>query len=593
MNHKSTANKKDIRLKIQGHTWQQPLAAGLVCLVFVLLFFLLAMAGSRGVSLTLQAFLFAKGQNVIEIVEGAASEKIIHLKAITTLSSDPALGIGELESFYEIHESLVSALIDIGRNIDEEPGLEKLSVEGLHKIAKTKHLAGIVLLSRHGIVKTSGLQFPRAALSAMEPLWSGTRGLIVDLARVDQKQEITGWVGLRSQSDDISIVLLLDNETLDYWQSKISLQAAINEVGWRQGIRYFTVIDSTGNPVAGAGQILDKIQVSLTRSEPATPEWQILSGTERIFEVKSPIQLNGSFTGIALAGIEMYVMDTITSEHRKTIFLSMGLLIGLGLMAMSLLYISQRRHLSHVRDVLEDLHRAEHFAALGRMAAGVAHEIRNPLNAIGIAAQRMQRENNRFSDPAPHQPDNRFIDVIWDEVRRLNLIVEDFLSFAKNRPMLRPVLLADFLEDIVRLMSQEANSKNITIENNRQPADIEIEIDPDKMKQVMLNIFKNAIESIRSQGKIAISTILLPNQKVGIRVQDSGAGVLPEALEAIFEPGYTTKDKGLGLGLAIAHEIVRAHGGEIQVSGKSGAGADFIVVLPLTNLQLKKTGYHS
>lgn len=86
--------------------------------------------------LPLPSFFFAKGQNVIENVEGAASEKIIHLKAIATLSSDPALGIGALESFYEIQESLVSALIDIGRNIDEKPGLEKLSMEGLQKIAQ-------------------------------------------------------------------------------------------------------------------------------------------------------------------------------------------------------------------------------------------------------------------------------------------------------------------------------------------------------------------------------------------------------------------------------------------------------------------------
>lgn len=580
-------------IKMHSQTWRQPLAAGLVCLVFVVLFFLLAMAGSQGVTRTLQAFLFTKGQNIIENVEGAASEKIRYLEAVTTLSSAPALGIGALESFYEIHELLSASLIDIGREIDVQPGIEQSSKEDLQKIAETRHLAGIVLLNRHGIIKTSGLQIPRTVLSALEPLSTGKRELIIDFDGLFQNQKVTGLVGLRSQNYDRSIGLLLDNETLGYWQSIISLQAAINEVGWRQGIRYLTVMDSTGNQVAGAGQIPDNLQSIMKRFEAVAPEWKILSRPERIFEVTAPIQLNGSFSGFALAGIEMDGMDQITSEHSKTIFLSMGLLICLGVMAMVLLYISQQRHLSYIRKVLQELHRAEHFAALGRMGAGVAHEIRNPLNAIGIAAQRMQRNRNRFSEPSAGQQDSHFIDVIRDEVRRLNLIVEDFLSFAKNRPMPRPVLLADFLEDIIRLMSQEANSKNITIESNCNPADIEIEMDPDKMKQVMLNIFKNAIESIRTKGKITVSTMLLPEKKIGIRVQDTGEGVYPEVLETIFEPGYTTKDKSLGLGLAIAHEIIRAHGGEIQVSGKPGAGAAFMVVLPFTHPQQKKTGHQS
>jgi signal transduction histidine kinase len=182
--------------------------------------------------------------------------------------------------------------------------------------------------------------------------------------------------------------------------------------------------------------------------------------------------------------------------------------------------------------------------------------------------------------------------VIRDEIRRLNGIIEEFLSFSKTRRLeLHHYPVAEIMQKIVNLISTEATTKGIAIktkwdENNP----IVIPMDMDKLQQALLNFVKNAMESIIGEGTVTLSVASRDKEHVVITISDTGCGMSTEAVERIFNPEYTTKEKGLGLGLPLAHEIIRGHGGEIRVSSSEGKGTAFEILLPAEKLSERHNG---
>jgi len=225
------------------------------------------------------------------------------------------------------------------------------------------------------------------------------------------------------------------------------------------------------------------------------------------------------------------------------------------------------------------LHQTERLSSMGQLAAGVAHEIRNPLNAVSLAVQRIQREY------APQQAENceEFQDLIRtvrQEIRRLDTTIEDFLSLSRaGRLALRPVAIVELLKSILLLVRAEADSKGIRIETSWEDLGAAAVMDENRMRQALLNLIKNAFESITGPGSLAVSVKGRSQNRVGIEIADTGAGISPGDLELIFSPDYTTKEKGLGLGLSIALQIIRAHDGELQVHSEPGRGTTFEILL--------------
>ena len=221
--------------------------------------------------------------------------------------------------------------------------------------------------------------------------------------------------------------------------------------------------------------------------------------------------------------------------------------------------------------------RSEQLASVGRLAAGVAHEINNPLTGI-LTFAHMLREK-----PNMDEQDRQDLDLIIRETTRAAEIVRGLLDFARERPAAKqPLQINDVLRRTLRLLSNQRAFSNIVIVEDLQDNLPLIDGDPNQLQQVFLNLALNACEAMPHGGTLLVSTSA--NQdKVLAKITDTGCGIPPEHLDRIFEPFFTTKPvgKGTGLGLSVSYGIVQQHGGHIEVESKVGFGSTFTVVLPV------------
>jgi two-component system sensor histidine kinase HydH len=235
------------------------------------------------------------------------------------------------------------------------------------------------------------------------------------------------------------------------------------------------------------------------------------------------------------------------------------------------------RDLREVKRLQEEIRRKEKLAALGGLAAGVAHEIRNPLSSIkGIATY--------FGDKfGKGSAEKETADVMIREVDRLNRVISELLEFARPtelKPL--PVNVYDLLAHAVQLVQQDAGIKHIQIELPEQRSDITLFIDPDRFSQCLLNLYLNAIQAMPEGGRLSNRIYVHEDDRVDIEISDTGKGISAEYLHQIFDPYFTTKTTGTGLGLAIVHKIIEAHHGRVRVKSTPGRGTTFTISLPKT-----------
>lgn len=230
--------------------------------------------------------------------------------------------------------------------------------------------------------------------------------------------------------------------------------------------------------------------------------------------------------------------------------------------------------LTKIKNLEKQLRRSERLAGLGRLAAGVAHEIRNPLSSIkGFATILADRFGN--------DGESRIIaDSMKQEADRLNRVVSELLDYAGAtalRKEIRPC--RELIEYSLRLVEGDAGSRCVRVSSSVFPVDFELEVDPDRFAQVLLNLYLNAFQAMEDGGELGVDAVLEDGQ-VMIRVSDTGTGIHPDHLAHIFDPYFTTKPKGVGLGLANVYKLVEAHGGTIEVESVPGAGTTFTMYFP-------------
>jgi two-component system sensor histidine kinase HydH len=232
--------------------------------------------------------------------------------------------------------------------------------------------------------------------------------------------------------------------------------------------------------------------------------------------------------------------------------------------------------ISDLKNAQEELKRAERLSALGNLAAGVAHEIRNPLNAIAIATQRLGTEFVPQDNKGEY---DSFTSTILSEIKRLNEIINQFLSLARAQKLkLQEVNLNSFLEELSRLIQIHIDEKRIRFEKNFEELP-KAKVDAEEMKKAFLNIALNGIQAIKEHGTFSLEAMGKGNE-IWIKFKDTGEGISKENLSKIFQPYFTTKDKGTGLGLAIAYRIITDHQGKIEVESELGKGTQVIIKLP-------------
>jgi signal transduction histidine kinase len=243
------------------------------------------------------------------------------------------------------------------------------------------------------------------------------------------------------------------------------------------------------------------------------------------------------------------------------------------------LYEKARRAYRDLNEAQARIIQSEKLAVVGTFASGLAHEVRNPLNSIALQLSILERRVAPLPAGVAGEI-KELAGVIREEVKRLDNLVGDFLQFSRsNRVQYRPASLDALADEVVRLLRPEARAAGVTLRRQRVGGAMpDLRVDPEKMKQVVINLVQNAIEAMPEGGVVAVESGLVDGRAVLV-VRDSGPG-LPEGLD-VFQLFVTTKARGTGLGLSIAQQIVLEHGGEIAASSAPGEGATFTVSLPV------------
>jgi len=235
------------------------------------------------------------------------------------------------------------------------------------------------------------------------------------------------------------------------------------------------------------------------------------------------------------------------------------------------------RDLSEIKHLKEEVARSQRLASIGRLAAGVAHEIRNPLSSIkGFATYFKERYKNIPED-------QKIAGIMIQEVDRLNRVITQLLEFARPPQIQKKrTNLVGLTMESIQMVEQDAEKRSVEISFQATNEQLVAYVDPDRIKQVLLNLYLNSLEAMEGGGTLSVSISLdTDGDYVLIQVRDSGKGIADTDLPHVFEPYFTTKPSGTGLGLAIAHKIVESHGGDLRVFSEKGKGTEVIVRLPL------------
>jgi len=218
---------------------------------------------------------------------------------------------------------------------------------------------------------------------------------------------------------------------------------------------------------------------------------------------------------------------------------------------------------------------AEKMAAIGELAAGIAHEIRNPLSIITGSAETIRKHEDR-------EIWEEMTNFILEESKRINGLISAFLDFARPKePKLVSCDLREILEKTLLLLSPQAKTLGVEIKKEIPQKLLQVSIDPDQMRQAFTNLGVNALEAMPQGGVLKVTVLENAKDEIVLRFSDTGKGIPREVQAKVFDPFFTTKEEGTGLGLSIVHRIITQHGGNISVEGKGGGGSIFTISLPL------------
>lgn len=289
-----------------------------------------------------------------------------------------------------------------------------------------------------------------------------------------------------------------------------------------------------------------------------------------------------SISGPVLGVVE--IVQDVSMDYKKIfrlqVMITISCCIVMGILFIVLIFVvRQGEHIIDRRNqeqlkLEEKLRRAEHLSAIGEMTAGVSHEIRNPLGIIKSSAELLRKKMSKLGKSTT------IVDIIIEESLRLNNIIKDFLDYARPRnPDLHPCRIEEIIEKNIASLGPVILEKHLKIEKNFSDNIPKIMADAPMLYQAFLNILLNAFQAMEAEGRIII-TLFADNGEIVILFEDEGKGIGEEELKKIWNPFFTTKDMGTGLGLGIVKNIIESHGGEIEIANREPMGVQVEIVLP-------------
>lgn len=430
--------------------------------------------------------------------------------------------------------------------------------------------------------------------------WGGLRGDPAQLfpslpkdAKVRRFWEGSAFgVAVPAQSFPGVIVVHADAEYLLNFRNEIGLQPLIQGLGKQPGImevslldRDFTVVASSDTSIVDRKEANPFLQEVLTAGLVKSRRQSCGADCE-VVEVVKPFTLEQKQAGLIRLGLSTVGLADVTRQaQRGILWYSLGLL-AVGVTAAVAIFWMQARHLAERQRLEAAVAHEQRLSAMGNLAAGVAHEIKNPLNAISMGVQRLRME---FAPAAAEtrQEYTRFTRIIEAEVSRLNTIVNQFLTLAQPlRLALDEQPLAPLLTEVLTLLSAQAAAQSVTIVEELKLGDARAPLDRQQLTQAVMNVLLNAIQAMPKGGTLTVRAELVvaptgSGRIARITIADTGSGIPPENLDRVFEPYFTTKEGGTGLGLALTHRIILEHQGRIRAENAPGGGARFTIDLPL------------
>ena len=388
-----------------------------------------------------------------------------------------------------------------------------------------------------------------------------------------------------------AIVLNVDASDVEAIQRQVSLDSLIRDIAASTAAIAFVSLEggairaSHGEPPPAAPPgVMD----------PPPPDGAAAQAVERevtvagrpVLEFAGPITLGSSATGELRLGLRL---DDLRHAERRVLVrlvVSLAAALLLSLLALGTVWLRQAYSTLTEKHALAEaaLRRRDRLSAMGELASTVAHEVRNPLNAIAMSGQRLRREflggavAVAESDRAELE---QLLGVLEGETRRINDIVQQFLAFA------RPPKLAPRETDLAALVGAAAEAMRPIASNRTVSLEVDVagagqaRVDPDQLRTALDNLARNAIDATPAGGRVRIAA-RSDAKEHAIDVSDTGAGIAPEDLPRIFDLYFTTKPEGTGIGLAVTQQIISAHGGTIEVDSSAGAGTRMTIRLPRT-----------